>query len=471
MRIILPAPMPNHLSLRSVKAALIFLSLLAWSANVAAQMPSGAERKQGSDQYTLIHAGTLLAEPGRQPLLKQTIVIRNDEVLAIEKGYLSADEVNLPDAAAAEIIDLRERFVLPGLMDSHVHLRHATGAFVIRDGFGPRAENQSDSTVNAVIAARLTLAAGFTAVRDLGSDDESIFAVRDAINAGNLLGPTILAAGPSISVTAGHGDKTRTADPDARASAGICDGVDDCRRLTRHLEKIGADLIKIKITGGFSSQTGLDQHMRPEEMQAIIAAAHQRGLKVTAHGYTPEAIKDAIRAGIDSIEHGFLLDDEGIRMMKAAGTALVPTLTIARPPSIAMRFIPRGEVPSSIRIRDEAAAFERAYRAGVKIAFGTDCGIYPHGENADEFLTMIEKGMSPMDAIRSATVVAAELFGLEDAGVITAGKRADIIAVNGNPTIDVGVLGNVEFVMKGGRVAKQNGEIVTAIRYDLEHRY
>jgi imidazolonepropionase-like amidohydrolase len=434
-------------------------------------MPADSTPKPNSDKYTLVHAGTLLAEPGRPPLTQRTIVIRNDEVLSIEKGYLSPGEVDVPDAVTADIIDLRDRFVLPGLIDSHVHLRYATGAFVIREGFGPRTENRADSTVNALIAARLTLAAGFTAVRDLGSDDQSVFAVRDAINAGNVLGPTILAAGPSVSVTAGHGDKTRTADPDARASAGVCDGVDDCRRLTRHLEKIGADLIKIKITGGFSSQTGLDQHMQPEEMQAIVSAAHQRDMKVTAHGYTPQAIKDAIRAGIDSIEHGFLLDDEGIRMMKAAGTTLVPTLTIARPPAIAMRFIPKGEVPSSIRIRDEAAAFERAYRAGVKIAFGTDCGVYPHGENADEFLTMVEKGMSPMDAIRSATIVAAELLGLKNAGVIAPGKRADIIAVDGDPLADISELGAVEFVMKDGRVAKQNGQVVTAIRYDLEHRY
>jgi imidazolonepropionase-like amidohydrolase len=464
-----PALFSSRHSRPLVATLLVLWATLTWSGNAIAQMP--LESKPPADRYTLVHAGTLLAEPGRRPREEQTIVIRNSEVFAVEKGYLSAAEAGLPDTVTAEVIDLRDRFVLPGLMDSHVHLRYATGAFVIREGFGARDENRADSTVNAVIAARLTLAAGFTSVRDLGSDNQSVFAVRDAINAGNLLGPTIIAAGPSISVTAGHGDDADSTDPDARASAGVCDGVDDCRRLTRHLDKIGADVIKIKITGGFSSQTGLDQHMRPEEMQAIVAAAHQRGLKVTAHGYTPEAVKDAIRAGIDSIEHGFLIDEEGIAMMKAAGTVLVPTLTVARPPSIAMRFIPQGEVPSSIRMRDEAAAFERAYRAGVRIAFGTDCGIYPHGENADEFLTMVGKGMSPMDAIRSATVVTAELFGLQDAGVIAAGMRADIIAVDGDPLENIGVLGDVEFVMKGGRVAKQNGQVVTAIRYDLEHRY
>lgn len=459
--------MSNRKLTRSTASA---ASLLAWAlltlvTDGRAQTPRGAAKEQVPDRYTVVHAGSLLAVPGEPPLERQTIVTRNAHIVAIEAGYVTPDQAGVP--ADTEVIDLRDRFVLPGLMDSHVHLTGATGAF--RDRRGSRADPDAiaRATLNALIAARLSLAAGFTAVRDLGSDDQSVFALRDAIGKGKLLGPTIIASGPSISVTAGHGDDARSADPDERARAGVCDGADDCRRLTRHLEKTGADLIKIKITGGFSSRTGLDQHMLPAEMQAIISAAQQRGLKVAAHGYTPTAIKDAIRAGVDSIEHGFLIDDEGIRMMKKAGVMLVPTLTISRPPS----FVPESVRQQSAKLRDDAAAFERAYRAGVKIAFGTDCGIYPHGENADEFVTMVAKGMSASDAIRSATVVAAELFGLDDGGIIAAGRRADIIAVNGDPIDDIAVLGNVDFVMKGGRIAKRAGEMTTALRYDLEHIY
>ena len=450
---------------------LISALLFTCSGNALAQMPSGSQENEEPDQYHLLHAGALLTVPGEAPREKQSILVLGDTIVSIADGFTTAAQAGVPDVARVEVIDLRDRFVLPGLMDAHVHLRRATGAFQQRFFGRPPAPEAADATVNALIAARLTLAAGFTTVRDVGSDEFSVFAVRDAINAGKLLGPTILASGPSISVTAGHGDRTTSADADVRASAGICDGADECRTLTRHLEKLGADVIKIKITGGFSSQTGLDQHMLPEEMQAIVSAAHQRGLTVAAHGYTPEAIKDAVRAGIDSIEHGFLLDDEAVRMMKAAGTMLVPTLTIARPPSVAFRIVGEEQALASVRLRDEAAAFERAYAAGVKIAFGTDCGVYPHGENADEFVTMVTKGMSPMDAIRSATVITAELFGLDDVGTIAADKRADIIAVSGNPTADIAALKNVDFVMKGGRIAKQDGAVVTALRYDLEHKY
>lgn len=451
--------------LQRVLVTILAAVSIAFAAGGNAQMPGGRATKKVPDRYSILHAGKLLAVPGEAPAERRTVVVRNARIVAVESGFLTPDQAGVP--ADAEVVDLRERYVLPGLMDGHVHLTGATGAFAERRGARPDPDAIAKATLNALIAARLSLAAGFTTVRDLGSDDQSVFALRDAIDGGKLLGPTILASGPSISVTAGHGDDARSANLDERARAGVCDGADDCRRLTRHLEKIGADLIKIKITGGFSSRTGLDQHMLPAEMQAIVAAAHQRGLKVTAHGYTPDAVKDAIRAGIDSIEHGFMIDDEGLRMMKKAGVVLVPTLTIARPPS----FVPEFVQQQSVRQRDEAAAFERAYRAGVKIVFGTDCGIYPHGKNADEFVTMVDKGMSAMDAIRSATIVAAELFGLDDAGMIATGMRADIIAVSGDPLADIAILGDVNFVMKGGRVAKRGGEMTTPLRHDLEHEY
>lgn len=442
---------------RPIAAACWLLASAGIGKAVAVEAPT--------DRFMVLHAGMLLAVPGEAPRPEQTIVTRNARILSVSPGYLAPEQAGAP--ADATVVDLRDRFVLPGLMDSHVHLTGATGAFAPRRGSRPDPDAIAQATLNALIAARLSLAAGFTALRDVGSDDQSVFALRDAIEAGKLLGPTIIASGPSISVTAGHGDDARSADPDERARAGVCDGADDCRRLTRHLEKRGADLIKIKITGGFGSRTGLDQHMWPAEMQAIVAAAHQRGLKVAAHGYTSPAIKDAVRAGVDSIEHGFLADDEALRMMRRAGVVLVPTLSIARPPSS----VPESIREQSLRLRDDAAAFERAYRSGVKIAFGTDCGIYPHGENADEFLVMVAKGMSTMDAIRSATIVAAELFEIEDAGLIAVGKRADIIAVAGDPLADIAMLREVDFVMKSGRIAKRNGVVTTPLRYDLEHRY
>ena len=443
---------------------IIVLALGLWFSGLA-----GAD----DDRYALIHAGTLLAEPGRQPVRTRTIIVHNDAITGVEKGFLSPAAAGLPAGGDVQVIDLSDHFVLPGLMDAHVHLSRATGAFQA-SGFSTaaRKETHGDATVNAMVAVRLSLAAGFTALRDVGSDEVSVFAVRDAINAGHLLGPTVLASGPSISVTAGHGDDAISADPNERARAGVCDGPDECRTLVRWLHKIGADLIKYKSTGGFASQTGLSQHMFPDEMQAIVAAAHQRGMKVTTHAYDAEGIKDAIRAGVDSIEHGFLLDDEAIGMMKEQGVYLVPTITIARPPSIAFRFIPEEQALSSVRLRDEHAAFERAHAAGVKIAFGTDSGVYPHGENADELVTMVSKGMSEMAAIRSATVHTAELFGIADvAGTLEPGKHADIIAVTGDPLADITALQNVDFVMKKGRIAKRDGQLIPPLRYDLEHTY
>ncbi len=463
-----PLPGPAKRVRRLITCWLTVFAALCGTTLATAQMP-GPRSTDEPVHYIVLHVGRLLAEPGRPVEQQRSIIVRNGRILSIEAGYRVPGTEDLP--ADAEVIDLRDRFVLPGLIDSHVHLSHATGTYRERRSAGMDPARTGDATINTLIAARLTLAAGFTTVRDLGSDNQSVFAVRDAIDAGKILGPTIIAAGPSISVTAGHGDSARSADPDERARVGVCDGAEDCRRLTRHLEKHGANLIKIKVTGGFSSRTGLDQHMNRAEMDAIVHAAHQRSVKVAAHAYTAAAIRDAVEAGVDSIEHGYLIDDQGLRLMKKAGVFLVPTLTIARPPSNVVRRIGEQRALAAVRQRDAAAAFERAYRSGVRIAFGTDCGIYPHGKNADEFLVMVAKGMSTQDAIRSATVDAAELLGLNDAGRLQVGARADLIAVSGDPLTDISQLQNVEFVMKNGRIAKQHGTVTTAIDYSLEQRY
>lgn len=457
--------------LRLLRLAPALLVLLAHSTAAGAQAGSRSETATPAE-WVIIHAGTVLAVPGEPPRERQTIVVKNDRIERIAAGFLQPRDVGGGVPLDTSVIDLADHFVLPGLMDAHVHLMRATGAFAARFNQRLLDEKPGEGTVNAFVNARLSLAAGFTTLRDVGSDGESVFAVRNAIRAGKILGPTIFAAGPLISVTGGHGDRVLDAgNPTQRLHGGLCDSPAECRLQVRYHRKLGADLVKITATGGFSDQTGLDQQMSLEEMQAVIATAHQRGLKVAVHAYAADAIRDAVRAGADSIEHGYLLDDEGIRMMKERGTFLVPTLMIAEPPAIARSFTGPGE-PASVRLRNEKAAFERAYRAGVKIAMGTDCGIYPHGRNADELSRMVALGMSAADAIRAATVMTAELFGIgAEAGKLEAGRWADIIAVKRNPLADISALREVDFVMKAGRVAKHNGTMRAELRFDLEHRY
>jgi imidazolonepropionase-like amidohydrolase len=416
------------------------------------------------DRYTLVHAGTLLAVPGTGPLREMTVVVRNDRIAAIEKGYVT-EVASAAQDAEVRVIDLSDRFVLPGLMDAHVHLQHEPSFSRRRTERGDRTPpTPAEGAVNAMIYARRNLAAGFTTLRDVGSDDQAVFAVRNAINAGRMIGPRILVSGSAVAVTGGHGDGTdmdRTGDDIARLSDATCDGPMECRKAVRYLYKLGADVIKFTATGGFGSNTGLEPQLFPDEIEAIVATAHLVGLKAAVHAYSPVAIKDAVRAGVDSVEHGFLLDDEGIAMMKKAGTFLVPTLSASYPPPIF-----RIPDPESVKLRNEYKAFERAYAAGVKIAFGTDAGTFAHGTNAKEFDLMVGFGMKPMDAIRSATAVTADLFGIAaDAGSLEPGKLADLIAVKGNPLDDIAVLHQIDFVMKSGRVAKQGGEMTEPFTY------
>jgi imidazolonepropionase-like amidohydrolase len=426
--------------------------------------PGGPHRAK-QDHLILVHAGTLLAVPGKKPQSNMTIVVRNDRIERIEKGFLSSVETEAGTAPEIEIIDLSDRFVLPGLMDAHVHLSHEPSRKRHRRERGDRDKpTPAQLAVNAMIFARRNLAAGFTSLRDVGSDDQSVFAVRDAINTGRMIGPRILVSGSAISVTGGHGDSLSmesTGDPAARLADGTCDGPIECRKAVRYQFKLGADVIKFTSTGGFGSNTALEPQLFFDEIQAIVETAHMLGLKAATHAYSAVAIKDAVRAGVDSIEHGFLLDDEGIRMMKKQGVWLVPTISASYPPPIFN--VPN---PTSVKLRNEYRAFERAYAAGVKIAFGTDAGTFKHGTNAKEFEMMVGFGMSEMDAIASATVSTAQLFGIADeVGTLETGKLADLIAVTGDPLVDISALRDIDFVMKSGVIAKQDGKMTVPFTY------
>jgi imidazolonepropionase-like amidohydrolase len=298
--------------------------------------------------------------------------------------------------------------------------------------------------------ARIALASGFTTVRELASEPAVMFAVRDWINGGKFIGPRILAAGQPVTAAGGHGDNAGTdVDPNSLDAAGLCDGLESCRRAVRMQHKRGSDVIKMMATGGFADNTGTEQLFFFDEMQATVDAAHQLGMPVATHAYAGDAIADAVRAGVDSVEHGFGATDATLKEMKKKTIYLVPTLTIAQ----------RKDGGTTL-YREKYRAFERALDIGTPIAFGTDVGGIPHHVAAKEFVYMVELGMSPDAAIVSATINTAKLFRLEDeVGIIESGKLADIIAVNGNPLDDIANLQDVTFVMKSGRVAKQNGEI------------
>ena len=406
------------------------------------------------EKTTLVHAGTLLAVPGEKPKANQTITIVGNRVTRIDDGFINPAGV----AGQVRVIDFMDKFVMPGMMDMHVHLLGELGP-------DSRTEALTETTALAALKgaryAGRTLRAGFTTVRDLGSDPEAIFALRDAVQQGVVAGPRIFAAGSAIAATGGHGDvdgyKAELLELWTRET--ICDGPYDCRRATRHAIKYGADWIKITATGGVLSDTatGTGQQMTDDELKEIMDTAHALGIKVAAHAHGTDGINAALAAGVDSIDHGTFLDDESIRLFKQTGAYLVPTLL----PGVKIPPIMEGNPFFTEAIKAKAIAasaasqdnVRKAYKAGVPIAFGTDTGVTKHGANAEEFRYMVEAGMEPMDAIRSATVVTAELLGASDRlGTIEAGKLADIIAVDGDPLADITVLERVDAVIKDGRL-------------------
>lgn len=399
--------------------------------------------KADAGPYTVIQAGDLLAVPGTPAKRNQTVVIRGGKVVAVRDGLLGAEAVENPGDATVEVIDLRDRFILPGLMDAHAHLMWSGG-----DHPPKKADKmlEADLTLWTLRNARVTLMSGFTTVREQASGPHPVFAVRDWINAGKFLGPRILAAGNPITAPGGHGDMTHEdlSPLDINAS-NLCSGVESCRYAVRKQHKLGSNVIKMMATGGFADNTGIDQRFFFDEMQAIVETAHQLGMIVGTHAYATDAVADAVRAGVDSVEHGFGADDATLKLMKQKGIYLVPTLSVAQSGPIR-------------EYREQGRAFERALKFGTPIAFGTDDGGIPHRFAAKEFGYMVKAGMTPAAALQSATVNTARLFRIDsEVGTLEPGKLADVIAVKGNPLEDVAVLEQVDFVMKAGRVAKRDG--------------
>lgn len=405
------------------------------------------------EKITLLHAGWLLVEPGTTPALEHTVVIVGDRIRDVVSGYLDASAFPQDDV---NIIDLKHAYVLPGLLDMHVHLTLAP------DALGEFArDSQADLAMRATENAQITLMAGFTTVRDLGSaSTEAILAVRDAINRGVVPGPRIIAAGQSISATGGHGD-LRGLRSDIAAltlSSAVCDGADDCRRAVRDLYKLGADTIKLNATGGGADPNGRRDslpEMFDDELVAIVETAHALNLRVAAHAHGTAGIVAALNAKVDSIEHGSWIDPAIIAQLKMQPAWLVPTAYLQD------YFLARPNIPESAQEsrRDNVALMHpmlgRAMEEGVRIAMGTDAGIMPHGQNANEIIKYVELGMTPMQAIETATTSAAEMIGWTNlVGQLGVGYFADIIAVEGNPLEDISTLQHVPFVMAGGHVAK-----------------
>lgn len=421
---------------------------------------SGVAQAQSAPvaDVVVIHAGTLLDRPGRAPRRNASIVVRGNRIESVQDGFVPA-----PDGA--RLIDLSDRFVLPGLIDSHVHLDSDRAG--VEGTLAAVTDNVALTAHEAAWNARKTLQAGFTTVRNLGSSDGITLGLRDAIGRGWAIGPRIVDAGTSLSATTGHMDQTLGMREELhdvlRHSGSTCDGPDDCRRAVRRQIARGADVIKIATTGGVNSRIGLGlgAQMFEDEARAIVETAHLYGKRVAVHAHGADGINLALRVGADSIEHGTLIDDESLRLFRQTNAYYVPTLSTVNGYVERLRTNPgayTGEVREKIewRIAITGQALRRAVPAGVRIAFGTDAGVSLHGRNADEFPLMVQNGMTPMGAIQAATVNAADLLGLSaDIGTIEPGKSADIVAVRGDPLSDVGVLRQMNFVMARGQVHRQ----------------
>lgn len=409
-------------------------------------------------QRTIIHAGKLIDVKSNKVLENQSIIVEGEKIISVVSGFQ-------PISSNDRLVDLKDATVMPGLMDMHVHIESQTSPTRYVDGFR---DNEADVAYKALPYAKITLMAGFTTVRDMGGTGVNI-ALRNAINNGLVVGPRIYTAGKSIAPTGGHADPTngvkRELMGDPGPDQGVINGPYDARKAVRQAVKYGSDVIKVTATGGVLSvaRDGSAPQFQQDELEAIVETARDFGIHVAAHAHGDEGMKRAVKAGIHSIEHGTLMTEETMEMMKKTDTWYVPTVTAG------MSAAEYAKIPGYYPpvVRDKAMrigaqiqdTFAKAYQKGVKIAFGTDAGVFPHGENYREFLYLTEAGMPNLEVIQAATLRGAQLLGVEDKlGVIESGKLADIIAVKGDPSKDIAVMQNVIFVMKGGEVFKQSAD-------------
>ncbi|MBK8198818.1 MAG: amidohydrolase family protein [Acidobacteria bacterium] len=421
------------------------------SRTIAAALAALSLAGAAAAQEVVIHAGHVLAVPGEGYLTEQTILIEGGRVVSISPGYKTHKKY--------PVLDLKSAYILPGLIDSHVHI---TNEFSPTGRIKEFEDSDVDAAFDGAAFALKTLLAGFTTVQDVGGPNDSVFGLRDAIARGAVPGPRMRAAGSAISITGGHGDINGYSAEVMAAFTGssICNGADDCRRAVRQQIKEGADLIKITATGGVLSNTaaGLEQQFSDEELAAIVEAAHAMGRQVTAHAHGKGGVDAALRAGVDSIEHGSYVDAESIELFKENGATLVPTVLAG---ATVGTWVNEPWLPAPSRAKAAIVApllldmLRRAHEGGVNVAFGTDTGVSRHGENAKEFALMVQAGFTPEEAIRSATVVAAEHLEMaKDIGTLEPGKFADLVAVTKDPLKNVTELESVDFVMKGGKVYK-----------------
>ncbi len=405
---------------------------------------------------TILHAGRMLDMTTNKVQKEVSIYIEDNLIVGIKEGYIDPEKDE-------ELIDLTEHTVLPGLMDMHTHLTMQNGPTIYLDRFRQEA---ADISFKSVVYAKRTLDAGFTTVRDLGDSHNVTVSLRNAINSGLIDGPRVFTAAKSIATTGGHADggngMSSNFRPEATPKNGVIDGPAEAAKAVRQRYKDGADLIKITATGGVLSvaKNGQNPQFNQEELDAIIATATDYDMHVAAHAHGAEGMKRALRAGVKTIEHGTYMDEDVINLLKKFDAYYVPTIIAGK--WVAEKSKIDGFFPEVVRPKAAAIGpviqetFGRANKAGVNIAFGTDSGVSEHGRNAEEFVYMVEAGMTPFDALKSATVNTAELLGVsETLGTLEKNKLADIIAVKGNPLDDITKLQRIEFIMKDGKVYKK----------------
>ena len=405
-------------------------------------------------QNTFIHCGKLIDTENGKVLEEMTIIVENNMIISVEKGFTAAS------SKEDRTLDLKNKTVLPGLIDMHVHLEQESNPKSYLQKF---TLNTSDRALQASFYGKKTLQAGFTTVRDLGGSGANI-SLRNAINQGYIEGPRIYTAGKALATTGGHADPTvgmrKELMGDPGPAEGVVNGVEDAKKAVRQRYKNGADLIKITATGGVLSmaKNGQNPQFTIEEIKAICQTAKDYDMHVAAHAHGDEGMQRAILGGVKTIEHGTLMSDKTMEMMKEHDVYYVPTITAGKEVSDKAKlkgYYPDIIVPKALEIGPKIqGTFAKAYKKGVKIAFGTDAGVFPHGINGKEFYYMVEVGMTEMHAIQSATIVNAHILKNEQIGSIEKGNFADIIAVNDDPTQNIKTLENVVFVMKDGIVYK-----------------